>query len=82
MLLGLKYRRTKNHRFYLGISAGNRATGRRGYSYSLAISLHGATNAVRDRIMPINKRYPLEVLIPVAEKFRKQHGRMLTLSLF
>lgn len=51
-----------------------------GIPIRLAISLHGATNAVRDRIMPINKRYPLEVLIPAAEKFQKRHGRMLTLE--
>lgn len=46
----------------------------------LAISLHGATNEVRDQIMPINKRYPLEVLLPAAKKFQKAHGRMLTLE--
>ncbi len=46
----------------------------------LAISLHGATNEVRDLIMPINKRYPLEKLIPAAEQFQKKHGRMLTLE--
>ena len=51
-----------------------------GIPIRLAISLHGATNAVRERIMPINKRYPLEVLIPAAEKFQKRHGRMLTLE--
>lgn len=51
-----------------------------GIPVRLAISLHGATNAVRERIMPINKRYPLEVLIPAAEKFQKRHGRMLTLE--
>ena len=46
----------------------------------LAISLHGSTNEVRDLIMPINKRYPLEKLIPAAERFQKKHGRMLTLE--
>lgn len=46
----------------------------------LAISLHGATNEVRNKIMPINKKYPLEVLIPAAEAFHKKLGRMLTLE--
>jgi 23S rRNA (adenine2503-C2)-methyltransferase len=46
----------------------------------LAISLHGATNAVREQIMPINKRYPLEVLLPAAKAFQQKHGRMLTLE--
>lgn len=49
-------------------------------SVRLAISLHGATNEVRDQIMPINKRYPLEVLLPAAKAFQQKHGRMLTLE--
>ncbi len=31
---------------------------------SLAISLHAPNNALRDELVPINKKYPLEVLIP------------------
>lgn len=49
-------------------------------SVRLAISLHGATNEVRDQIMPINKRYPLETLLPAAKAFQQKHGRMLTLE--
>ena len=30
--------------------------------------------------MPINKKYPLEVLIPAARAFQQKHGRMLTLE--
>ena len=48
--------------------------------FRLALSLHGATNAVREKIMPINKRYPLEQLIPAVAEFSKQRGRMLTLE--
>ncbi len=51
-----------------------------GLPVRLAISLHGATNEVREKIMPINKRYPLEQLIPAAGNFQKKHGRMLTLE--
>lgn len=46
----------------------------------LAISLHGATNAVREQIMPVNKRYPLEELIPAAQAYQERNGRMLTLE--
>ncbi|HAV14586.1 MAG TPA: 23S rRNA (adenine(2503)-C(2))-methyltransferase RlmN, partial [Opitutae bacterium] len=46
----------------------------------LAISLHGATNEVREKIMPVNRKYPLEELIPAAKAFQKRHGRMLTLE--
>lgn len=51
-----------------------------GIGVRLAISLHGATNEVREKIMPINKKYPLEVLIPAVQVFQKQSGRMLTLE--
>lgn len=50
------------------------------FPYRLAISLHGASNAVRDKIMPVNRRYPLEKLIPALESFAKSSGRMLTLE--
>ena len=48
--------------------------------FRLALSLHGATNAVREQIMPINRRYPLEELIPAVEEFSRKKGRMLTLE--
>lgn len=51
-----------------------------GLAVRLAISLHGATNDVRNQIMPVNKKYPLEELIPAAKAFQHQHGRMLTLE--
>lgn len=51
-----------------------------GVAVRLAISLHGATNEVRSQIMPINKKYPLEELIPAAKAFKDKHGRMLTLE--
>jgi 23S rRNA (adenine2503-C2)-methyltransferase len=51
-----------------------------GVAVRLAISLHGATNEVRSQIMPINKKYPLEELIPAAKAFKEKHGRMLTLE--
>lgn len=51
-----------------------------GFAVRLAISLHGATNEVRNQIMPINKKYPLETLLPAAKSFQSRHGRMLTLE--
>ncbi|PHX80421.1 MAG: 23S rRNA (adenine(2503)-C(2))-methyltransferase RlmN [Opitutia bacterium] len=48
--------------------------------FRLAISLHGATNEVRNQIMPVNKKFPLEQLIPAAKAFARKHGRMLTLE--
>lgn len=51
-----------------------------GFPYRLAISLHGATDEVRGKIMPINSRFPLARLLGAAEKFSKSCGRMITLE--
>ena len=50
------------------------------YSFRLAVSLHGATNEVRQKIMPVNRKYPLEELIPAIKAFSEKHGRMVTLE--
>jgi 23S rRNA (adenine2503-C2)-methyltransferase len=44
----------------------------------LAISLHGATDAVRERIMPVNRKYPLRELTAACEYYQKHKGRMIT----
>ncbi|THB71047.1 MAG: 23S rRNA (adenine(2503)-C(2))-methyltransferase RlmN [Gammaproteobacteria bacterium] len=38
---------------------------------SLAVSLHAANNRTRDKILPINKKYPLEQLIPACKDYIK-----------
>jgi 23S rRNA (adenine2503-C2)-methyltransferase len=48
--------------------------------FRLAISLHGATDEVREQIMPVNKAYPLAKLIPAVREFSEKHGRMVTLE--
>ena len=48
--------------------------------FRLAISLHGATDEVREKIMPVNKAYPLGKLIPAVRAFSEKHGRMVTLE--
>jgi 23S rRNA (adenine2503-C2)-methyltransferase len=48
--------------------------------FRLAISLHGATDAVRNRIMPVNKKYPLAELAAACEDYQRLKGRMLTLE--
>jgi len=45
---------------------------------NLAISLHAPNNTIRDRLMPINKVYPLDVLIPCLKEYIKKTNRRLT----
>jgi 23S rRNA (adenine2503-C2)-methyltransferase len=46
--------------------------------FRLAISLHGATDEVRARIMPVNKKYPLKDLTAACDYYQKKKGRMIT----
>ena len=42
---------------------------------SLAVSLHAPDNALRDELVPINRKYPLEVLIPACKDFIQDDKR-------
>lgn len=44
----------------------------------LAVSLNATTNEVRDWIMPINRRYPLEELMAALREFRMGKGERIT----
>lgn len=46
---------------------------------SLAVSLHAPDNALRDQLVPINRKYPLEVLIPACKEYvARDHRRKIT----
>jgi len=44
----------------------------------LAISLHGATDEVRDRIMPVNRKYPLAGLLAACAEYSRKKKQHLT----
>ena len=44
----------------------------------LAISLHGATDAVRSQIMPINRRYQIETLLSACDYYASRKKQRLT----
>ena len=44
----------------------------------LAVSLHGATDAVRETIMPVNKKYPLKELLEACDYYVNTKKRMMT----
>jgi 23S rRNA (adenine2503-C2)-methyltransferase len=46
--------------------------------FRLAISLHGATDDVRSKIMPVNRKYPLKELINACGEYQHEKGRMIT----
>jgi 23S rRNA (adenine2503-C2)-methyltransferase len=44
----------------------------------LAVSLHGATDEVRERIMPVNKKHPLKELLAACDYYVNTKKRMMT----
>jgi len=61
-----------------GLAPQIRRLGGESEQFRLAISLHGATDEVRGKIMPVNRRYPLKELVAACEDYQGQKGRMLT----
>jgi len=45
---------------------------------NLAVSLNASTDGVRDRIMPVNKRYPLTALLAACRRFPLEPRRRIT----
>ena len=48
--------------------------------FRLAISLHGATDEVRNRIMPVNRKYPLTDLTAACEFYQQRKNKLITLE--
>lgn len=52
--------------------------GKEGLQINLAISLHAPTNEIRNKIMRINKAYPLEMLIDAVKQYIQLADRRVT----
>jgi 23S rRNA (adenine2503-C2)-methyltransferase len=44
----------------------------------LAVSLHASDNALRDKLVPLNRKYPLEQLISACQEYNRVTGRRLS----
>ncbi|MBF7082331.1 23S rRNA (adenine(2503)-C(2))-methyltransferase RlmN [Desulfallas sp. Bu1-1] len=45
---------------------------------TLAVSLHAPNNELRDRLVPVNKAYPLEELLPACSAYAETTGRRVS----
>jgi 23S rRNA (adenine2503-C2)-methyltransferase len=45
---------------------------------NLAVSLHAPSNAVRDKIIPANKKYPIDPLLEACKNYTEKTGRRIT----
>ncbi len=60
-----------------GLAPGIRRLSSEGLQVNLAISLHAPTDDLRNRIMPINRRFPLSVLLAACRDFVQETGRRI-----
>jgi 23S rRNA (adenine2503-C2)-methyltransferase len=44
----------------------------------LAVSLHASDNKLRDSLVPVNRKYPLEQLMPACREYCRETGRRLS----
>ncbi len=44
----------------------------------LAVSLHAPDNALRNKLVPVNRKYPLEKLMPVCREYSRLTGRRVS----
>jgi 23S rRNA (adenine2503-C2)-methyltransferase len=58
-----------------GLVPGIKHLSRESLQVGLAVSLHAADNALRDRLVPLNRRYPLEELIAACRDYFERTGR-------
>ena len=61
-----------------GIVPRIKAFAHEGIQVKLAISLHGPTNEIRSKIMPINSRYPVEEVIEAAKYYESVTNKRVT----
>ncbi len=46
-----------------------------GEEFALAVSLHAPTDELRERLVPLNRKYPLEALMAACQRFVRVHHR-------
>lgn len=62
----------------VGIVAGIRTLATRPLPVNLAVSLHAANDTLRDELVPINRRYPLDMLMAACDDYLEAKGRRLS----
>lgn len=64
----------------VGIVPGIDRLSRERFQVNLAVSLHAANDALRDRLVPMNRRYPLAALRAALERYRNLTRRRVSLE--
>ncbi len=64
----------------IGITEGIKKLSRESVRPNLAFSIHAPSDEIRDKIVPINKKYPLSKIIPALLRYREKTHRKITLE--
>jgi 23S rRNA (adenine2503-C2)-methyltransferase len=64
----------------VGVLPGMRRLAAEPWPVTLALSLHAADDDLRQRLVPLNRRYPIDELIGAAADFQASKGRRVTLE--
>jgi 23S rRNA (adenine2503-C2)-methyltransferase len=62
----------------VGVVPGIRRLAREALPVNLAVSLHAANDVLRNRLVPLNKRYPLGSLMEACRQYKTAKGRRLS----
>jgi 23S rRNA (adenine2503-C2)-methyltransferase len=62
----------------VGVVPGIRRLAQESLPVNLAVSLHGANDSLRDTLVPLNRRYPLAVLMDACREYLTAKGRRLS----
>jgi 23S rRNA (adenine2503-C2)-methyltransferase len=62
----------------VGVVPGIQRLSAEGVPVGLAVSLHAPNDALRDELVPVNRRYPLDQLLPACHEYIVRTGRRLT----
>ena len=63
-----------------GLVEGIKKYAHEGLQINLAISLHASNDELRNKLMPINKKYPLNELMNAVRYYEKEAGRRVTIE--
>lgn len=61
-----------------GVVPGIQRLAEEGIQFELSVSLHAPDNALRNKLMPVNKRWPIEELIETCRHYFEKTGRVVT----
>jgi 23S rRNA (adenine2503-C2)-methyltransferase len=64
----------------VGIVPGIKELERLGIQVNLSLSLHATTDALRSRLLPVNRKYPLAEVIRAGKDYARRTGRMMTVE--